>query len=107
MICIGNPDPWDRTNKKSKERTGFLPYNVSVGAMLGVKGDGVTRSGTLGPLLHGCWTYWGHSGGPICDLEGRLVGMHNSWDSKTGTRRGMTVLSVREALARLGKLERK
>ena len=68
---------------------------MSIGKIIGCKGDGIIRTGNLGPLKHCCWTYWGHSGGPIIDMKGILIGMHNSWDSTTGTRRGMTCLSIR------------
>ena len=48
----------------------------------------------LGPLMHSCWTYWGHSGSPIFNSEGLVVGMHNSWDSKNGMRHGVTIEAI-------------
>lgn len=37
-------------------------------------------------LLHSCWTYWGHSGGPIFNSQGKLCGLHSSWDERNGLR---------------------
>ena len=41
-------------------------------------------------LQHSCWTYWGHSGAPLFDEQGCLVGLHNSWDEDDdGQRHGV------------------
>lgn len=45
---------------------------------------------SLGRTKHDAWTYWGHSGAPIFDGRGRIIAMHNSWDSKTGMRHAVT-----------------
>jgi len=45
---------------------------------------------SLGRTKHDAWTYWGHSGSPIFDGRGRIIAMHNSWDSKTGMRHAVT-----------------
>ena len=40
----------------------------------------------LGRTKHDAWTYWGHSGSPLFDHSGAVVGIHNSWDSTTAMR---------------------
>ena len=40
----------------------------------------------LGGTKHDAWTYWGHSGSPLFDDHGRIVALHNSWDSSTAMR---------------------
>lgn len=37
-------------------------------------------------MEHSCWTYWGHSGAPIFNDEGMVVGLHSSWCDRTGIR---------------------
>ena len=43
---------------------------------------------TGGMLLHSCWTYWGHSGAPLFNERGEVVGLHCAWDDRTGMRHG-------------------
>lgn len=45
--------------------------------------------------MHDCWTYWGHSGAPILEVnKGTLVGLHSSWDEETGMRRGVGGVAI-------------
>ena len=54
---------------------------------------------SLGRLLHSCWTYWGHSGAPLFDRDGRIVGLHNSWDADNdGQRHGVDWVRINEFL---------
>jgi V8-like Glu-specific endopeptidase len=48
--------------------------------------------------MHGCWTYWGHSGAPLLDANGKLVGLHSSWDDTTAMRRGVPLEAIRAFL---------
>ena len=50
-------------------------------------------------LQHSCWTYWGHSGAPLFDERGRVVGLHCAWDDGTGMRHGQKLQHLRAALA--------
>jgi len=66
---------------------------VSVGEVVDVAKT-PTRRG-LGRLKHACWTYWGHSGCPIVDERGELVGVHTSWDDRDAARHGACLEDVR------------
>jgi V8-like Glu-specific endopeptidase len=54
----------------------------------------VDKKRDLGPLAHDCWTYWGHSGAPLINKQGEVVGMHNSWNPKNAMRHAMSLLSL-------------
>ena len=61
----------------------------------------------IGALIHDCWTYWGHSGGPIIFLPESpssntsstssslsmpiVGGLHSSWDFTNGNRHGVHI----------------
>lgn len=47
---------------------------------------------------HSCWTYWGHSGAPLFDERGRVVGLHCAWDDRTGMRHGQKLRYLKSAL---------
>lgn len=40
---------------------------MSHGKVEGIYKDILYGAEGLGPLMHSCWTYWGHSGAPIFD----------------------------------------
>lgn len=81
VVVIGQPG----TRTPGGEPTNYQPWHVSVGTIRGFLPD---RLGTqrLGRTKHSAWTYWGHSGSPLFDVNGRIVALHNSWDSKTAMR---------------------
>lgn len=64
----------------------------------------------IGALKHTCWTYWGHSGAPLIHADTRapgggdfaLVGLHSSWDDRTGMRRGVALVAIRAFLRENG-----
>jgi S1-C subfamily serine protease len=93
IVCIGNPGP----NTPSGEPTGYKPFHVSTGKIRGYNGDPL-GSQSMGRLMHDAWTYWGHSGSPLFDDTGRIVGLHNSWDSKTAMRHGVPLQAIRRFL---------
>ena len=58
--------------KKYMEAAGVIYENVEKGMF----------------LKHSCWTYWGHSGAPLFNQAGEIVGLHNAWNDRTGIRHG-------------------
>ena len=85
VVCIGQPG----TSTPDGEPTGYQPFHVSTGKIRGFAGKPLGNQ-TLGRTKHDAWTYWGHSGSPLFDEQGRIVAMHNSWDSKTAMRHAVT-----------------
>jgi hypothetical protein len=39
-------------------------------------------------IHHSAWTYWGHSGAPLFNEGGQVVGLHCAWDDHNGMRHG-------------------
>jgi hypothetical protein len=101
VVAVGNPHDRDleAPEGSAPREMGYTPFWVSVGEVLDVA---ETPSGGLGRLKHGCWTYWGHSGCPIVDARGELVGVHNSWDDRDAARHGACLEDVRSFLAACG-----
>jgi len=91
VACVGNPSEFD-LERGAGRRIAFAPpvFHVSEGECRG-ETDPARRAALrgLGGLRHTAWTYWGHSGAPLLDAEGRLAGLHNSWDSDNGARHGV------------------
>ena len=90
LMCCGNPYDWNMelVEGAAPRRNGFQPFHISLGKVdaLGAKAG----KPSLGRLHHSCWTYWGHSGAPLFDERGCLVGLHNSWDEDDdGQRHGV------------------
>lgn len=81
VVAIGQPGTWTPDG----EPTGYQPWHVSVGEIRGFRGDALDDQ-SLGGTKHDAWTYWGHSGSPLYDDRGRIVALHNSWDSTTAMR---------------------
>ncbi|HUH00517.1 MAG TPA: serine protease, partial [Kofleriaceae bacterium] len=94
-ITIGQPGRFT----PSGEETGYQPFHVSVGRIRGFVGDRLGPQG-LGQTKHDAWTYWGHSGAPIFDASGRIIAMHNSWDSTTAMRHAVTWEALSHVLRR-------
>ena len=76
VILVGQPG----------QGSGRGPWHTSQGKILGYP----AMRGTLGDLAYDAWTYWGHSGCPVFDERGQLVGLHNSWDSRNAWRHGLS-----------------
>lgn len=71
------------------EPTGYQPFYVSSGEIRFFASDRLANQ-SLGGTAHDAWTYWGHSGSPLLDRQGRIVALHNSWDSSTAMRHAIT-----------------
>ncbi|KAF3277983.1 hypothetical protein TWF970_004863 [Orbilia oligospora] len=91
MICIGHPGDEDLETSKPGVKTNYDVIHVSYGRYRGIaEGADVHDNSEIGAMMHDCWTYWGHSGAPLCmRKDGSVVGMHSSWDDETGMRRGV------------------
>ncbi|EPS40063.1 hypothetical protein H072_6132 [Dactylellina haptotyla CBS 200.50] len=100
MICIGHPGDEDLECEEPGKKTGYDVLHMSFGRYRGIAEDAdVQDNSDIGALMHDCWTYWGHSGAPLClRNNGNLVGMHSSWDDETGMRRGVAWDAVVEFL---------
>ncbi|KJE98087.1 hypothetical protein CAOG_08113 [Capsaspora owczarzaki ATCC 30864] len=88
-FCIGQPASDD-------EASNYPLFFTSRGVILGYQssGEDLHRNDEIGQLIHSCWTYWGHSGAPIVNEDGLIVGMHSSWDDKTN-RHGIPLEAIR------------
>jgi hypothetical protein len=86
IVCIGQPGNYTPGGSP----TGYQPFHVSAGSIRGILDNPAGDQHPLGRLKHDAWTYWGHSGSPLFNEAGEIVGMHNSWDSTTAMRHGVT-----------------
>jgi hypothetical protein len=93
VVCIGQPGKFTPAGKP----TGYQPFHVSSGHIRGIS-DNPLGSQSLGRTKHDAWTYWGHSGSPLFDEAGRIVALHNSWDSDTAMRRAVTQQAIAKFL---------
>lgn len=106
VVCVGNPSAFDLESEEAGATIEFQPpvFHTSTGRLAGeTRADRRARFG-LGPLQHTAWTYWGHSGAPLIDTQGALVGLHNSWDAGKGTRHGVDAAAIRAFLIAAGLL---
>lgn len=95
VVIIGQPG----TRTPSGEATGYQPFHVSVGKVRGYRPNRLDNQ-QLGRMKHDAWTYWGHSGSPLFDVRGDLIGLHNSWDSNTAMRHAVPWIAIKTALVR-------
>lgn len=126
LFCVGNPSNVNLESLR-KGRIEFEPpcWHVSVGRcegyvdpaiqaakdMQAARGRAPTR-GELkmireaapvtaeagGYLQHSCWTYWGHSGAPLFNVEGYVTGLHCAWDDGNGMRHAQKLQHLHEAV---------
>ncbi|KAF4994117.1 hypothetical protein FGRMN_6032 [Fusarium graminum] len=96
LLCIGHPGSEDLEASRSGVKTDYDTLVLSEGTFRGLaKDQDPQNNGDIGALQHSCWTYWGHSGAGLFDRKtGTLVGVHSSWDEKTGMRRGVPLEAV-------------
>ncbi|KAK5678996.1 hypothetical protein LTS10_008651 [Elasticomyces elasticus] len=92
LHCIGHPGSEDLEVDQAGVATGEGRYRGLA------TGQDVHDNSEIGALKHDCWTYWGHSGAPLIDDDGMLVGLHSSWDDETGMRRGVAWEAVKAFL---------
>jgi hypothetical protein len=92
--CIGQPGAEDLESDVPGTKTKYNLFEISEGRFRGlVKGQDVNNNEEIGCLMHGSWTYWGHSGAPLFTIDAnhevRLIGLHSSWDDQTAMRHGV------------------
>ena len=100
IFCIGNPCFTMYDDEGKLEKNKYKPFWISFGKIKGYIKDGIYCKNDLGPLIHNCWTYWGHSGAPIFNENGELVGMHNSWNERNANRHGNSLLGIIQFLSK-------
>ncbi|KAL8668865.1 MAG: hypothetical protein Q9168_006524 [Polycauliona sp. 1 TL-2023] len=99
IICIGQPGR-DDLESTIQRKTAYNLVEVSEGRFCGmIPGVDPCDNAEIGSLKHDAWTYWGHSGAPLVSAdEGRLIGLHSSWDERTLMRHGVPLQAVRRFL---------
>ncbi|KAH6666206.1 trypsin-like cysteine/serine peptidase domain-containing protein [Halenospora varia] len=99
ILCIGQPGR-DDLESTSAKKTKYNLVEVSEGTFQGmVKGADPQDNSEIGTLMHDAWTYWGHSGAPLVSKsDGKLIGLHSSWDDQTAMRHGIPAIAIREFL---------
>lgn len=99
IICIGQPGR-DDLESPTGGPTLYHLIEISEGLLRGmIAGVDPQDNGEIGALKHDAWTYWGHSGAPLLSMsDGKLVGLHSSWDDKTGMRHGVPIVAIRAFL---------
>lgn len=99
IFCIGQPGR-DDLESTSDRKTKYNLVEVSEGIFKGmVKDVDPQDNHDIGALKHDAWTYWGHSGAPlIAEADGKLIGLHSSWDDETAMRHGIPEVAIRSFL---------
>lgn len=96
IICIGQPGR-DDLETVAARKTKYELFEISEGEFRGlVGGRDPMDNEEIGCLMHDAWTYWGHSGAPLLlrGGDGGLVGLHSSWDERTGMRHGVPGVAI-------------
>ncbi|KLJ07592.1 hypothetical protein EMPG_16950 [Blastomyces silverae] len=95
IICIGQPGSEDLESTTDR-KTDYGLVEISHGAFRGmIPGADPCDNSEIGTLKHDAWTYWGHSGAPLLNKkDGRLIGLHSSWDDQTGMRHGVPLVAI-------------
>ena len=91
VFTVGNPSSID-LESATRATVEFTPacFHTSHGVIVNVTAKGFYE--------HCAWTYWGHSGAPLFDEEGKVCGLHCAWDEGNGVRLGQTLERLRECL---------
>ncbi|MCE9573874.1 MAG: serine protease, partial [Deltaproteobacteria bacterium] len=68
-VCvIGQPG----TRTPDGDATGYQPWTVTIGHIRGFRAGDRVGEQHLGRAKHDAWTYWGHSGSPLFDRDGKI-----------------------------------
>lgn len=100
IICIGQPGA-DDLESDAPRKTAYDLIEVSKGRLCGmIPHVDPQDNSEIGVLKHDAWTYWGHSGAPLLRrVDGSLLGLHSSWDDRTGMRHGVPLVAIRAFLS--------
>ncbi|KAJ1413577.1 trypsin-like cysteine/serine peptidase domain-containing protein [Ochromonadaceae sp. CCMP2298] len=99
LVCYGQPG-CDDLESKTAQKTGYDVFVRSIGLYENCLEGGIDDNTEIGKLQHGCWTYWGHSGAPLLNVECQVVGLHSSWDDEEETRHGVHLSAIQNFLAK-------
>lgn len=97
IACVGQPGRDDLEATSPGRKTTYNLVEISSGRYRGLVPDVDPQDcSNIGSLKHDAWTYWGHSGAPLIRLsDGRLIGVHSSWDDQTAMRHGVPSVAIR------------
>ena len=99
LYCVGQPYPFDLESEEDGGKKIFEQLiSVSKGSLREILAGDILDNSEIGKMRHTCWTYWGHSGSPLLNREGLIVGIHSSWDDETCTRHGVALECLLHAL---------
>ena len=96
LYCVGQPYPFNLENEEGEEIFKEL-VSISKGSLREILPGDILDNSDIGKLRHTCWTYWGHSGSPLLNNDGLIVGIHSSWDDETCTRHGVSLECLNHA----------
>ncbi len=88
ILCIGQPGR-DDLESHTPQKTPYDLVCVSKGTIVRVMEGDLNDNSEIGKLVHSAWTYWGHSGAALLSMQGKVIGLHSSWDDDCGTRHGV------------------
>ena len=77
---------------------GYEEFHTSIGSVKRYQ----PMQGILGGLVHNAWTYWGNSGSPLWNMNGDIIGLHNSWNDATAERHGVRLNELKRFLSTSG-----
>ena len=94
--CVGQPFPYDLEGEDGEdgEKMDWELVTTTRGRIKRVMAGDVLDNFEIGKLVHDAWTYWGHSGAPLYDTNGCIIGMHSSWDDETCNRHGVALAAL-------------
>lgn len=109
VFCIGNPSftEYENDNQNFYLKNEYMPFWLSKGKIKGYMQDEIYGDFDLGPMIHSCWTYWGHSGAPIFNYDLELIGIHNSWNDQNANRHAISLLGISKFLSKFDFLNNK
>ena len=93
--CLGYVNPDIQEEMDAQRERGRAPTR---GERERLQNAAPIKSESGGYLQHSCWTYWGHSGAPLFNQVGHVVGLHCAWDDRTGMRHGQKLKHLQEVL---------
>jgi len=97
--CINYLDPAVNIESRIQSDRGRAPTRGELKKLQTLAAIPFTNSKKGVFIEHSCWTYWGHSGAPLFDDTGAVVGLHCAWDDKSGIRHGQKLQHLQLCVA--------